>query len=214
MERVGLHQPCGRLGLAACRRPRVVGNRPAAQRSRPLARAGAARRHSEQSGRLPLRRHHRGRGRPARAPPLHRDPRAVRHGATRCARCSPTSLANAEVARAADSRDDGHRPVRAAGARHQRARRRRAGADAHRGARRAARPDRQGAQRAGLRAAAAAQPVLHARQLRRRRRPRAGRVDAVRDPLDRSDHHEGALHAPPGAARTPAFCTTARRSGG
>ncbi len=185
-----------------------------AQRSRPLARAGAARRNSKQPGRLPLRRHHRGRVGAARAPALHRDPRAVHDRSTRSATCSPRSSTTPKSRELLDPRDDGHRSVRAAGPRHQRARRRGARPNAHRGARRAARSDRQGAQRAGLRAAAAAQPVLHARQLHGRRRPRARRLDALRDPVDRSDHHEGALHAPPGAAPTPASCTTARRSDG
>ena len=47
-------------------------------------------------------------------------------------------------------------------------------------------PIAQGAQRAGLRAAAAAESLLHARQLHGRRRSRARRLDALRDPVDGS----------------------------
>ena len=139
--------------------------------ARPRARGGDAR----QPRRLPLRRHHRPRDRPAGAPAVRLGAPPVRAACSRCASCSPTSWRSPRRASSSSPRRWTWSPSDELA---QRLATLPAGADrrdADRGHARGERPARAGAQRGRLRLSAAAQPLLSPRHRDGDRAARGGR---------------------------------------
>ncbi len=143
--------------------------------------------------RLPLRRHHRPRDRPARAPAVRLGASAVRAACSRCASCSPRSW------RSPAAREFLITKTMDVVASDELTQRLGTLPPAQivemliEGTREETGPIAPGAQRGRLRLSAAAQPLLSSGHRHGARPARGGRLDALRRPLDRGAAHQGAV---------------------